>query len=238
MRLTRDLLLVLWDIDHTLIETRGVGRQLYEQAFQQVTGQSVEHEVEVTGQTEQAIFAEALRVHGIEQTDDLNVEYAAELTRQYQQHLDELRSRGRALPGAAAAVAALANMPDVVQGVLTGNLRGVARIKLEAFGLSSHIDLEAAAYGDDDRQRARLVAVAQRRAGAKYAEKFSHRNTVIVGDSANDVIAAHEGGAKIIAVASGRDTEGTLRQAGAEIVLPDLVDEAAFVSALIDEMDR
>jgi phosphoglycolate phosphatase-like HAD superfamily hydrolase len=64
-------LLVLWDIDHTLIETNGVGTELYRQAFEAIVGRAVEHDVEITGRTEQAIFAEALRLHSIEASQRL-----------------------------------------------------------------------------------------------------------------------------------------------------------------------
>ena len=100
--------LVLWDIDHTLIETLGFGTQLYRAAFEAVTGRSVEHEVQITGRTELAILAETLRLHGIQATDELVEGYRVELAAQYADHLVELRQRGRALPGASEAIASLA----------------------------------------------------------------------------------------------------------------------------------
>jgi phosphoglycolate phosphatase-like HAD superfamily hydrolase len=223
---------VLWDVDHTLIETRGVGTQLYRQAFEAVTGRPVEHNVEVTGRTEQAIFAEALRQHGIPGSDELAKRYRAELARQYEAHAVELRRRGRALPGAAEALAGLARMPRVVQTVLTGNLRAVAIIKLRVFGLDQDIDFEVGAFGEDDPQRVKLVAIAQGRAQAKYGAEFTRENTVIVGDTVNDVLAAHEGGAKIVAVASGRDSQEALRDAGAEIVLASLAEPSAMLQSV------
>ena len=224
--------LVLWDVDHTLIETRGVGTLLYRSAFETVTGRSVEHHVEITGRTELAIVAESLRLHGIEASDHVIERYRVELVKQYEENSDELRERGRALPGAVEALAALAKEPGVVQTVLTGNLRAVALVKLRAFGLDQYIDFEAGAFGEDDSKRAQLVAVARQRAGAKYSARFTRLNTVIIGDTANDVIAAHEGGARAVAVASGASAVGQLLEAGAEVVLPDLVDTAQVVEAV------
>jgi phosphoglycolate phosphatase-like HAD superfamily hydrolase len=223
-------LLVLWDIDHTLIETRGVGTKLYRQAFEAVTGRPVEHDVEVTGRTEQAIIAEALQLHGIEASEELVGRYGDELARQYREHAGELLDCGRALPGAAEALAALAEVPGVVQTVLTGNLRGVAVIKLLVFGLDEHIDFEVGAYGEDDPERAKLVAISQGRAGAKHGVEFTRENTVIVGDTVGDVIAAQEGGALIVAVATGKDSQAELRRAGALVALPDLVNKAQVVA--------
>jgi phosphoglycolate phosphatase-like HAD superfamily hydrolase len=231
-------LLVLWDVDHTLIETRGLGTQLYRRAFERVTGVPVCHDVDVTGRTEQAIFAEALRRHGIAWDGGLNDQYAVELASQYQQHRDELRKRGRRLPGASEAVARVANEPHVVQSVLTGNVREVALVKLEVFDLDTHLDLNIGAYGDDASERAELVPVARRRAYAKYGRTFGRTNTVLIGDTVGDVTAARRGGARIIAIASGRDNEAALRSAGAEVVLPSLRDSDAVVEALTHDVQR
>jgi phosphoglycolate phosphatase len=224
--------LVLWDIDHTLIETRGLGTQLHRQAFEAVIGRTMEHPVEPTGRTELTIIADVLERHGIAPGAERQRQYAAELVRQYETHADELRARGRRLRGVAEVLAALAELPDMVQTVLTGNLRGVAVVKLRAFDLDEHVDLEAGAYGEDDTERAKLVPVAQDRASLRYGVDFDRRNTMIVGDTAGDVRAAHEGGAAIVAVATGHDTEDELRQAGAEVVLPDLADTDRVLAAL------
>ena len=53
--------LVLWDIDHTLIETRGVGGKLARAAFAEITGRTVEQMADATGKTEPVILAETLK---------------------------------------------------------------------------------------------------------------------------------------------------------------------------------
>jgi hypothetical protein len=45
--------------------------------------------------------------------------------------------------------------PGIVQTVLTGSLRAVARTKLRVFGLGGSIDCEAGAYGEDVSERAK-----------------------------------------------------------------------------------
>ena len=71
-------------------------------------------------------------------------------------------SVARVLPGAGQTLAALAELPDFIQTVLTGNLRAVAETKLRVFDLDRFIDVEIGAYGDDESDRPKLVAVAQR----------------------------------------------------------------------------
>ena len=216
--------LVLWDIDHTLIETRGVGRKLYRTAFEEITGRRIAHKAKLTGRTEPAILTETLELNGLEPSDDYQAKYAKALVRQYEQHTDKLYARGRVLPGAGAALAALAEQPDVIQTVLTGNLRAVALIKLRVFNLDGFVDLEIGAYGDDDADRPKLVPVAQHRAAAKHGAEFTRHNTVILGDSPGDVEAGLTGGARVIGVASGESSVAELQAAGADRVVSDLSD--------------
>jgi phosphoglycolate phosphatase len=200
--------LVLWDVDHTLSESRGVGRELYHTTFTVVTGRPVEHEVEVTGRTEQAIFMETARRHGIEPSTDLAERYREELARQYEAHLDEVRRRGRALPHAKEVLADLAAQGDVVQTVLTGNYRRVAELKLGAFGLAQYVDFDGGAYGEDAVERADLLPLARARAGAlRSSGPAPADRTVVIGDSVSDVKPA-QGQALAIAVAT-EDLSGT-----------------------------
>jgi phosphoglycolate phosphatase len=225
--------LVLWDVDHTLIETGGVGAELFRAAFEQATGSPLKQEVTVTGRTEPAIFREAAEMQSVAWSPELFDRYALLLARAYREQAGEMARRGRALPGAAEAVAALGREGTVVQSVLSGNLRSVARVKLETFGLDAGLDLDVGAYGSDDTVRSRLVGIAQGRAGSKYHASFDARTTVLVGDTPADVQAGHEGGARVVAVASGRNTPDELSQAGAEVVLLDLHDRDRLVHAVL-----
>ncbi|MBA3338748.1 MAG: haloacid dehalogenase-like hydrolase [Geodermatophilaceae bacterium] len=224
--------LVLWDIDHTLIETRGVGGELYQAAFEEITGRKLERMPEITGRTELTILAETLKLHGIEPGTEYAAKYTEALARQYEQHGDELRQRGQVLPGAKEALVALSRRPTVVQAALTGNLRAVAMTKLRVFELDQYIDFEVSAYGDDEVDRTKLVVRAQQRATARHGTRFNRRNTVIVGDSPSDVETGLEGGARVIAVASGRTSAEELRKAGATTVLNDLVNTPSLARAV------
>jgi len=225
-------LLVLWDVDHTLIETRGVGTELYRAAFEKTTGRPMVHKAEITGRTERAILTETLRLHGLEPSEEYQARYAEALAEQYEEHADELRHRGRALPGAKEALATVAELPDVVQTVLSGNLRAVAVTKLQVFELDQYIDFEIGAYGNDEEDRPKLVAVSQQRARHKYGRVFERGNTVILGDSLSDVETGSKGGARVIGVASGKSSVEELREAGAEVVLEDLKDVERAVATL------
>ncbi|HEV2257027.1 MAG TPA: haloacid dehalogenase-like hydrolase [Streptosporangiaceae bacterium] len=231
-------ILVLWDIDHTLIETRGVGGQIYADAFLRVTGRRLEEMPALSGRTEPVIFREALKVHHITDTRDLYGQFAAEQARGYAERVDELRRQGRALPGALNALRKLADWPDTIQSVLTGNTREAAEVKLRAFDLDQYIDFDIGAYGTDDDTRANLVKIARQRATAARGTPFDSATTVLIGDTPNDVIAARDGGARIIAVATGRDSAADLAAAGADTVLHDLTRTDDLLSAIYRDQLR
>jgi phosphoglycolate phosphatase len=216
--------LVLWDVDHTLIETRGVGFAIYKRAFPIATGRPLDKLANISGRTELDIMGETLRINGVEPTDESVRTLAAALIDGYENARDELAATGRALPGATSTLEYLAAETGVHQGILTGNLREVARIKLEVFGLDSHLDLDASAYGDDHNERAKLVTIAQSRASTHTGIAFENRNTVLVGDTPKDVEAGATAGVRVIAVASGKSSVEDLRRAGAAIIVTDLTD--------------
>jgi phosphoglycolate phosphatase-like HAD superfamily hydrolase len=146
---------------------------------------------------------------------------------------DLIRAEGRPQPGAREALAALARRDDVVESLLTGNLESNAAVKLAAFGLESFLDLEVGGFGSDPHEtRADLVSVARERVARKYGADLDAWRVVLIGDTPLDVRAAHDAGARCVAVATGPYGPPELSECGADAVLPDLRDTAALVAAL------
>ncbi|MFF4748862.1 HAD family hydrolase [Streptomyces sp. NPDC002514] len=214
--------LVLWDIDHTLIDTRGFGRKLSASAFEDVTGQDMRRQAKIDGITEAVIFRETAGLHGLS-TDRSDFErFAAALTAQHVRHAAELRERAYALPGAAAALDALAGA-GVRQTVVSGNVRAVAEIKLKVFGLDTYIRWDDGAYGEDADLRPELVELALARSATAASD------TVLIGDTPADVEGGVATGVRVIAVATGRSSAEELRGSGAHSVIPDLTDTSELV---------
>lgn len=215
-------LLVLWDIDHTLLAARGFGQGVYTEAFAAVFGRDLVTVPDMAGRTELDIMTDTLRLNGIEPTEDLLAELAGALIIGYRNGGTELAAQGRALPGAEETLAALAAHPAIHQSVLTGNLREVARIKLETFGLHTHLDLDSGGYGGEEAERAKLVGIAQDRVAENTGIAYDNDATVLVGDTPRDVAAALTAGTRVIAVSTGKFDSDELREAGAHYVVDDL----------------
>lgn len=228
----RPSLLVLWDIDHTLIKTGGVGRELSAIAFEAATGIPMRDMADPAGRTELTLFRETAAAHSIANPDERFPAFSKALAEAYEQHTDDLRERGRALPGAHKTLAGLAAEAHIAQGALSGNLRAVAEIKLKAFGLDTFIDLRISAFAEDSETRPGLVSVARNRAAQLHGNDFGGAATVLIGDTPNDVTAANTTDASVIAVASGRFTTEQLLAAGARNVVTDLTNPAVLATLL------
>ncbi|HXJ27882.1 MAG TPA: haloacid dehalogenase-like hydrolase [Streptosporangiaceae bacterium] len=235
-------LLVLWDIDYTLVNARGVGSELYTKVFTGLYGRPLPQPGSMAGRTDRAIAREVLALAGLDGhdgTDGLDQQllvFQAALNDTAPAFAARARQVVTALPGAGAALAGLAAVAPgqgPVQSLLTGNIRPMAEIKLAAAGLTCHLDLEVGSYGDQHEIRAELVAPARAAAAAAYGQDFGGTATVLIGDTPLDVAAALATGARAVGVATGHFSAADLAAAGAHAVLPDLTGTAAVVSAIL-----
>lgn len=222
-------LIVLWDIDHTLIDNAGVSKEIYAAAFSALAGRPPTGPARTQGRTDRLIMREMFLREGLPEPDWTAVEAALALAGQ--ERLEELRRRGTALPGVRDALKAVSVQDGWVSSILTGNIAANARVKLSAFDLDPLLDLSVGAYGADALQRPDLVAVARERARL-LRDVRSDVPVVLVGDTPRDVESALTTGSGIVAVASGIHSAEELAAAGASVVLPDLSDTADLLRIL------
>jgi len=227
-------LLILWDIDHTLVSTTLFDRRAYLAVAAEVLGTSDPVlPPSGAGRTEPHTMAETMRLNGAAPEDSLVRRALERFEELVTGDPDGLRAQGRVLPGAREAMSAVAALPGIRTGVATGNLRSVARAKLTAFGLDRHVDWACGGYGDHARTKAEVVGLARHAAGLRDGRAFSPQETLLVGDAPADAAVAAAGHARVLAVATGRTDTGALARAGADAVLPDLCDTRAFVATVL-----
>jgi phosphoglycolate phosphatase len=130
------------------------------------------------------------------------------------------------LPGVEALLARLAARRDVTLALLTGNWEGGARVKLSSAGLDGYFGFGA--FGDDGIERRELPPVALERARRARGVGAALDRVLVIGDTRHDVDCARAHGLAVLAVATGREDQASLRAAGAHWVtatlerLPDL----------------
>lgn len=226
--------LVLFDIDGTLLRTRGAGRRAFEEALQDVFGwrDGALAGVRYAGETDPAILAQVCLAHG----EDAAFARAhatrvfAAYTRRLEAALRDPASRGEVLPGVVGALDALdamAGLGAVRVGLLTGNVREGARLKLSAFGLWGRFAFGA--FGDEVDVRSDLLPLAVRR--AMDGEPGPARS-VVVGDTARDVAVARAHRERAVGVCTGPAyCRSELVAARPDALLEDLSDTGAFLDA-------
>ncbi|MFE9407334.1 HAD family hydrolase [Streptomyces sp. NPDC006704] len=227
--------LVLWDIDRTLLYVGDIDRQVYRETFAELVGRPAEClPARGTGVTMPVAIRSLLLDNGVPEVavPELLPRMVDLLPKRLAAHTEELRRHGLLMPGAVAALAAVHDHEHWVPTAVTGNLKPNALLKLAAFKLDAYLDTEIGGYASDDDHRPALVGIAQKRAQAKHETVFTRSNTVIIGDSLEDVRTGLEGGASVIGVTSGRTTGGELTAAGADVVLDGLEDIPRLLAAI------
>ncbi|WP_432092045.1 HAD family hydrolase [Streptomyces sp. NRRL F-5630] len=219
------MILVLWDIDRTLLCAGDTDRLVYREVFRAVVGRpATKLPAKGTGVTMPVAVRELLTANGVPEAGRLAPLIVARLPAELRRHRADLLRDGHLMPGAVEALAAVRADADLVPSIVTGNLRESAEIKLAAFGLTDYLEIPLGGYASDDPHRPALVRIAQDRAERAHGHPFTRANTVIIGDSFQDVRTGREGGARVIGVASGTTAAEDLAEAGADHVIDDLTD--------------
>ena len=213
--------LILFDVDGTLLRC---GRQvgfLFVEALEEVFGGYGKLEgYSFAGKTDSRIVIDMVRATGRDE-EEILLKLPAMRERYFDKLERGLRRDGmRLLPGVQELLERLSARDDVLIGLLTGNWRQGAEIKLSRFDLNRYFAFGA--FGDDAVDRRDLVPVALERAAALGGETFTPRRTLIVGDTELDVDCARSAGAWSMAVTTGFTDAERLAAAGADWVFPDL----------------
>lgn len=227
--------LVLWDIDRTLVYVGDIDRQVYRETFAEIVGRPAEHlPARGTGVTMPLAIRALLLDNGVQEQEvsELLPMMIRLLPKRLAGHFEDLQREGVIMPGAVTALSAVNDHPDLVPTVVTGNLMPNALLKLDAFNLSRFVDAEIGGYASDSDHRPALVAIAQERAATKHGISFTRANTVIIGDSLEDVRTGLEGGAPVLGVPSGKTSAQVLKEAGADVVLDSLEDVQQLMDAI------
>jgi phosphoglycolate phosphatase-like HAD superfamily hydrolase len=221
--------LLLWDIDCTLIDSGGAGERALRLALKREFAiEDAFAWLDYFGRTDGWIARTILEKHlGVATPEDIQRFLDAYL----RALADEMHNpHARILPGIAAIVAKVARSEDIAQGLLTGNLRPGAAIKLSHLGLWSPFPFGS--FADDSERRDELGPVALRRANLHHGVDFVPDNVFVIGDTPHDIACGKVIGARTVAVATGRNSSERLRSHAPTAVFENFADSEAFFALL------
>ncbi len=217
----------LFDIDGTLLNTGGAGQRAMEQALQTVFGlESIDGNVLAAGRTDRAITTDLLVNHGIDHDDEI----WSTFLRAYLTHLPEALAelKGAVLPGITALLETLSSREDVAMGLLTGNFREGAVLKLKHYKLDHHFLFGG--YGDDHPDRDDVARLALAAAHEHVGRVIPADRVWVIGDTPADIRCARAIGARAVGVATGIYSYEQLDQATPDHLYHDFSDADAFLS--------
>ncbi len=231
-------MLVLWDIDGTLLRSRGVGLRAMKAALEEIhpsRGEGDEHDldaIDTAGRLDPLIWRELLAQRDIEATEErhrlFRDRYGRLLT-----EMVEAEQPVICLPGAADAVAWTRDHPHLIAALLTGNYSETGRLKVAGAGIDPD-DFAFGVWGSEAETRRGLPVVALERVIEHAGRVVEPHETVIVGDTPADIDCARANGCRVIAVATGRFDRDALAAHEPDAVLPDLSDLTAFKTVIED----
>ena len=99
---------MLWDVDYTLLNAAGLGNRLYAAVFKEMFGRDLAAVAPKAGRTDRAILLDTLALAGVAEPRARVDDFLAALGRRVAALDGSVQDEVHALPGAAAAIAALA----------------------------------------------------------------------------------------------------------------------------------
>lgn len=222
-------MLVLFDIDGTLLTSGGAGERALQLGLKDSFGIDDDmKDVEIAGRTDSGIARQVLSKHELPETS----ENITRFLDGYLHHLARLLpdTKGRLLPGVVPLLDALKARSDAVLGLLTGNLERGAELKLMHYGVWHYF--EFGAYADDHHDRNELGRFARARAVERHGREFAADEIFVLGDTPHDIACARAFGAQAIGIATGVFSRAQLAGSNPDVLFDDLSDLPAVLAAL------
>lgn len=225
--------LLLFDIDGTLIDSNGAGGAAILDAAEEHFGIRRDDlpPLQLAGATDPAIamdvFGHMNRAHTPEEVTEFLDRYLAHLQRRLQAE----DFSGFTLPGVLPLLDALRAESAAHLGLLTGNVRRGAVIKLSRHGIYEHF-IEGG-FGSDHHDRNQLGPVALQRMQDATGGTYDIADVIVIGDTPKDIRCAEAFGAKCLAVATGQYSVAELSALNPWRCVESFADVPAMVELLL-----
>lgn len=197
--------LVLFDIDGTLLMGGSLWKESFLKAFGHFYPNAKFPETPFGGKTDLQIAREVLAAAGTA-ADLVETQMPQVVDHYVKLAVEQARTRAHevnVLPGVRPLLDELGRRPEVLLGLLTGNVKQGALAKLACAELEHHFKFGV--FGDDNWDRYKLPALAVERVREEFGYEFSGKQIVIIGDTVHDVNCGKSLGVRTIAVGTGKN---------------------------------
>ncbi len=234
----QNIRILLWDIDGTLMRStvQGGYKKYFSATMEKVFGSAGNlDKITPSGMTDTQIMFEALCDDGItrekilaEKENILKI-FKVEMTAVLEKNGEPYEI----LQGVREILDETDKNPRFINALLTGNLSVAAEIKLKSVGLWQYFENSPNAFGEISNNRNDLAVEAGKLFNEKYDFKFNPQQFIVIGDTPNDILCARHFGAKVIAVATGRNqTTKKLSACNPDAILDNFKDASKFLELL------
>jgi phosphoglycolate phosphatase len=219
--------ILLFDIDGTLLATRGAGRLALFSALMAEFDVEGPEDLEFSGRTDRELLTSLVKWCGHGEDE----EKISRLRNAYVSRLGSYlcQTQGAILPGVIPLLEGLYQVADFRLGVLTGNLPETGELKLRHFGLWDFFDLHF--YGDQFSLRTDLMVHAKTQLAALYTS-LADDQVCVIGDTPLDIAGAPAIGARCLATATGIYPASELSRWNPSRVVEDLTDTEDVINWL------
>ena len=225
-------MLILFDVDGTLLKSRGIGLRSMKEAILSLHDVEVDpSKIDTGGRLDPHLFHELLSTHGLPSEP----EHLQALSDAYVERMHHHFTRDTwadALPGARELVEAVHLHEQMTASVLTGNIENTCWLKLADAGFPQGW-FEFGVFGDEGATRRDLPAVGLDRYQNLSGKDLAPQKAVVIGDTAHDVDCARHNGCAVIAVATGKTSRNELEATNPDLVLDSLEDTEAITEWLL-----
>lgn len=212
--------LILFDIDGTLLKTKGAGREATRLAMLEVFGTcAAVANHHFGGKTDWQTMVELLTPEGFTE------EHIHETMPEYDRAVGRITGtiipnfEVTPCPGAMETVLALRDRDDLLLGIVTGNSSQSAPCKLRAGGFDPAW-FPVGAFGSEHRERNSLTPLALERATTHLGAPPAA--VIVIGDTAMDIECARAIDAIAVAVETGFSPREELAASNPDYLIPDL----------------
>ena len=223
--------LILFDVDQTLISTRGGDRKALNTTFSELHGIDDAFEgISFGGRMDLSIMDQMYSHWGVAEEDRCLGDFKARYFELLEKVLKDWEM-GIVYPGIPELLKALDSRAGVQMGLATGNFRESAFIKLRKYGLDTFF--KEGGFGGDHPNRPEVVADAIVKCQTLSGKVYERENIFVIGDSISDVEAGRANGINSVAVATGHYDIAKLKSLGPTFVFEDLSDTERVLGALL-----